>query len=134
MYTNSVQLLYSVSGGVDGWSIFFGPQGEPVDPCDVLPFSRVLSTEGAVVPDGSIDKPPFPRAGTWAGLPDLHKDVPCLIICEGEGPPLLQCAELLESSVTLMVGFKKDPQYEDATVECGDGVKYHRGFYAEYSA
>ena len=133
-YTNSVQILYESFGDLDRWSVYFGPQGQPADPCTVLPFSRFYPAGNIVGPDRNIHNPGFPQAQTWAVLPDLYKDTPCLIICDGKGPPLLQCAQLLLDEVILMIDFERDPQYDDEIIECADGTKYHRGYYAEYSA
>lgn len=73
---HSVQILYQTcptrnehgkTSQVDGWSTFFGPKGQQVNPCAILPFSRVHHTSGVENSHVAIDNPPFPRVGLRAG-------------------------------------------------------------------
>lgn len=118
---------------VDGWGVYFGPQGQPVNPCAYLPFSKLRHAPGIEVADSSIDNPPYPRVGIWAGLPNLHEDVPCLIICDGGNLPRLRCAKILDSVTVLEKDFATDPWFDETSMECTDGTKHHRGCYVEYS-
>lgn len=131
---NSVQILFEASAKTNRWSVYFGPQGQAVDPCGVLPFFRFYPVEGFIGPGADIDQPPIPRTQTWAGLPDLDGDTACLILSDGLHPPVLRCGDIGRPDAKLTVGFEKDPGYHDTTIECADGSKHHRAYYAEYSA
>lgn len=139
---HSVQILYQTCPArnehgiiiqVDGWSTFFGPRGQPVNPCAIPPFSKVHHTSGVENSDGAIDNPPFPRVGLWAGLPNIQENIPCLIICDGESMPLLRCAAILDPDAALEIEFVDDPWFHDPAIECSDGCRYHRAYYLEYT-
>jgi hypothetical protein len=118
---------------MDGWGVYFGPRGQAVNPCAYFPFSKLHYAPGVEIRDSSIDNPPYPQLGTWAGLPNLHENVPCLIICDGESVPRLRCAKILDPVAVLEKDFAKDPQFDDPSMECPDGAKHHRGYFVEYS-
>lgn len=125
----SCQILFkeNVFSYKHSWSIYLGPQGIPVNPCAVAPFLKVDAPEGDVIPDGSIDAPPFTPKGTWSGLPQLYEGVDCLIVGDGEGPPTLQCGQ------NLVVKFAKDMRYGYNSIICNDAFRYHWGYAAEYT-
>ncbi|KAH7347963.1 hypothetical protein BKA66DRAFT_432747, partial [Pyrenochaeta sp. MPI-SDFR-AT-0127] len=129
-YKNSVQILYEqhIESSTHGWSVYFGPQGIPVNPCGAFPFSRLHHSVGHVVQGSSIDQPPFPPKEIWKGLPNLYTDTSCEIKGSGSRLPTLECGNIL------VVDFKEDPGYEEPTITCPDGFRYHRACFTEYTA
>lgn len=131
-YKNSIQILFreNVYRYSHDWTVYFGPQGIAVDPCNIAPFSFVLQSP---VQDASVYsvRPkkdiPFTPEAVWPGLPQLYEGVQCIIEGSGEDLPALKCGEVLAAD------FTKDPQYKEAVI-CPDGFQYFRGYYVEYTA
>ena len=126
-----VQKVYNHDAPTLYWTIYFGPQGIPVDPCVVAPFEKLIRlpvSTTTVMGDGNSPLPPtFPK-GTW---PELHGfyDAECLLKADGEAPPTLSCG-----NDEMIVDFEKDPGYKDAVQTCDNGLKYQRAYFTEYTA
>ena len=133
-HKNSMQILYEENffSYAHGWSVYFGPRGIPVDPCNLEPFSSVYHLEGKALSEGrfsNIDTPPPTPSGTWSGLTSPLAESDCSIVGDGSGPPILKCGQ------RPTVAFAKDPGYGDATIVCnGNVTQHHRAYLAEYTA
>jgi hypothetical protein len=128
---NSVQILYeeNVFSYAHGWSVYFGPQGVPVDPCAVSPFLKVHQVTEDALEQGrysDVNNPPPTPAGAWAGLSGISHDMDCTIAGDGKNPPTLQCGAHLVGT------FKPDPRREERTATCGDALLHHRAYFIEF--
>jgi hypothetical protein len=129
-----VQVLYreNVFSYAHEWSAYFGPKGVSVDPCTISPFSRVFHPiEQATSPQirySDVDDPPPMPAVEWAGLTGLYRDKDCAIVGDGKNLLVLQCGS------NHVATFEEDPSRGQLTVTCSDGHRYHRAYYAEYTA
>ncbi|KAF2844751.1 hypothetical protein T440DRAFT_302843 [Plenodomus tracheiphilus IPT5] len=130
-YKDSIQILYkeNVYSYAHGWSVYFGPQGIPVNPCYAAPFERVYDVveEKPAVLSSLIDDLPFTPKEKWPGIRPLYDGVNCSIAGSGESLPILACGEVLS------VEFQREPGHDDITT-CRDGYRFRRAYYAEYTA
>jgi len=127
----SVQILYGryPNSGHYLWSVWVGPQGVGVDPCNPGPFKVVQYSVAQKVENSSIENPPSPPKETWDKFTLEYRGERCLIRGYGqEGSPLFQCGN------TLGLDFNKDLQFDDPVFLCSNGYKYHRGWTVEYDS
>ncbi|KAJ6276543.1 hypothetical protein J3E71DRAFT_245722 [Bipolaris maydis] len=118
------------------WSVWVGPQGVAVNPCEPGPFSfsRIANAEGYAEDGGKIlyreiTDPPYLNEGSWSGAYPKYRDQngshDCVIKEKGEkGPAVLDCGET-------KIEFRKDAQFDDGIKQCGV-VEYHRAWTVEY--
>ncbi|KAF2022784.1 hypothetical protein EK21DRAFT_95445 [Setomelanomma holmii] len=128
---HSLQILAGEKSG-RFWSVWHGPQGTAVNPCNAEPFELVLETTDIRVQNSVPEDPPLLPKVTW-GNPSENQPRPaalapgeCVINGNGQdGPPTLKCKDMT-------VDFKKDAQFRDAGIICDDNTKYIRTWTAEY--
>ncbi|KAF2820788.1 hypothetical protein CC86DRAFT_112050 [Ophiobolus disseminans] len=122
----SVQILYGQSN--DGgylWSVWYGPYGKAVNPCNAVPFlwscDRVAAEVEPANRTTNLYAPPFPPNSTWNGFLPAWLGDECHLQGYEESSPMLQCGS------SLGLDFKKDPQFDDRVMYCGiRNVTYHR--------
>jgi len=130
---HSMQILYeeNVTSYAHHWSVYFGPRGIPVDPCNPEPFSKVFHLTGEALPENrfsDIDTPPLTPSGIWSRFTSPLEKAGCSIVGSGSGLPTLTCGR------SLTIAFSKDPGYEDATIHCnGRNVFHHRAYFVEFT-
>lgn len=118
------------------WSVWAGPQGVAVDPCNPGPFSFIRTTDAEGYAKDrkkilyhEITDPQYPNEASWSGVypkySDQNGDHDCIVKGRGEkGPAVLECGKT-------KIEFHKDVQFNDETMHCSQ-YEYHRAWTVEY--
>jgi hypothetical protein len=127
------------------WSVFYGPYGIAVDPCNPQQFKWSGDYTDKIIDANDADHPPVPAQAMWmGGLPLYAGEDSCMIRKQGDGPPTLTCGPRqkdgswpsLEGPFTYIDDFKEDVQYKDPAITCRtgamNGLQYRRAWAVEY--